>query len=65
MVDDAALDAKWMAEHVPALMADKDRLADMRRQAWGYGIRDAAQVMAEQILTMADHHLARKDSRRV
>ncbi len=64
MVDDAALDAKWVAQDVPALMADKDRLADMRSRAWGYGIRDAAQVMAEQILTMADQHLARKDSGR-
>jgi len=53
MVDDAALDAQWIADHIPALMADRDRLADMRRRAWGYGIRDAAQVMAEQILTMA------------
>ena len=64
MVDDAALDAKWVAEHIPALMADKDRLADMRRRAWAYGIRDAAQVMGEQILTMAGQHLARKDSGR-
>ena len=64
MVDDAALDAKWIADHIPALMANGDRLADMRRRAWGYGIRDAAQVMAEQILTMADQHLARKDSGR-
>ena len=64
MVDDAALDAKWIASHIPALMANGDRLADMRRRAWGYGIRDAAQVMAEQILTMADQHLARKDSGR-
>ncbi len=64
MMDDAALDAQWVADHVPALMADGDRLADMRRRAWGYGIRDAAQVMAEQILTMADQHLARKDSGR-
>ena len=62
MVDDAALDAKWIASHVPALMANGDRLTDMRRRAWGYGIRDAAQVMAEQILTMADQHLALKDS---
>ncbi|MCT6811164.1 MAG: UDP-N-acetylglucosamine--N-acetylmuramyl-(pentapeptide) pyrophosphoryl-undecaprenol N-acetylglucosamine transferase, partial [Bifidobacterium sp.] len=60
MVDDAALNAQWIADHVPALMADRDKLADMRRRAWGYGIRDAAQVMAEQILTMADQHLARK-----
>ena len=64
MVDDAALDAEWVAQHVPALMADKDRLADMRSRAWGYGIRDAAQVMAEQILTMVDQHRARKDSGR-
>ena len=64
MVDDAALDAEWVDDHVPALMADRGRLADMRRRAWGYGIRDAAQVMAEQILTMADQHLARKDSGR-
>ncbi len=65
MVDDAALDAEWVADHVPALMADGDRLADMRRRAWGYGIRDAAQVMAEQVLTMADQGLARKDSGKV
>ncbi|WP_416518126.1 UDP-N-acetylglucosamine--N-acetylmuramyl-(pentapeptide) pyrophosphoryl-undecaprenol N-acetylglucosamine transferase [Bifidobacterium asteroides] len=64
MVDDAALNAQWIADHVPALMADRDKLADMRRRAWEYGIRDAAQVMAEQILTMADQHLARKDSGR-
>ena len=64
MVDDAALDAKWVALHVPTLMADKDMLADMRRRAWEYGIRNAAQVMAEQILTMVDQHRARKDSGR-
>lgn len=58
MVADAAFTSDWVRSHVPALVADKDRLGAMARAAWDYGVRDAATVMARRILDLADSHAA-------
>ncbi|KAB8289939.1 UDP-N-acetylglucosamine--N-acetylmuramyl-(pentapeptide) pyrophosphoryl-undecaprenol N-acetylglucosamine transferase [Bifidobacterium avesanii] len=50
MVADDEFTAQWVTGHVPALLADHERLAAMGKAAWGYGIRDAAAVMAERVL---------------
>lgn len=53
MVPDAQFTAEWVKEHLPSLLADKERLATYGRNAWRYGIRDAAQTMAKYVLDMA------------
>ncbi|BDR53270.1 UDP-N-acetylglucosamine--N-acetylmuramyl-(pentapeptide) pyrophosphoryl-undecaprenol N-acetylglucosamine transferase [Bombiscardovia nodaiensis] len=50
MVADQDLTAEWVSEHVPSLLADSSRLQTMGRAAWNFGIRDAAEVMAERVL---------------
>ena len=52
MVADADFTGDWVRGHVPALLADRTALKAMGRAAWGYGIRDAAQVMAERVLSL-------------
>ena len=41
-------------QHVPKLLADSDLLAKYGDNAWQYGIRDAAEVMAKRVLSMID-----------
>lgn len=53
LVEDARMTADWVRSSLPPLMADKGKLESMRRAAWGYGIRDAAQVMAGRVLDLA------------
>ncbi|NMM92953.1 UDP-N-acetylglucosamine--N-acetylmuramyl-(pentapeptide) pyrophosphoryl-undecaprenol N-acetylglucosamine transferase [Bifidobacterium oedipodis] len=53
MVADRDLTPAWVRDHVPALLADRQRLAQLGRNAWGYGIRNAAEVMAKRILELA------------
>ncbi|PLS27516.1 UDP-N-acetylglucosamine--N-acetylmuramyl-(pentapeptide) pyrophosphoryl-undecaprenol N-acetylglucosamine transferase [Bifidobacterium parmae] len=53
MVADADMTPAWVREHVPALLADPERLAAMGAKAWEYGIRDAADTMARRILALA------------
>lgn len=54
LVLDADFTSEWVSGHVPALLADGDRLSDLAKAAWTYGIRDAAHTMAERVLDFAD-----------
>ncbi|WEV63589.1 UDP-N-acetylglucosamine--N-acetylmuramyl-(pentapeptide) pyrophosphoryl-undecaprenol N-acetylglucosamine transferase [Bifidobacterium sp. ESL0732] len=54
MVADADFSSDWVRGHVPALIADSQRLEDMGRKAHDYGIRDAAEIMARIALDFAD-----------
>ena len=40
--------------HVPELLADPDKLSRYGANAWKYGIRDAAEVMAKRVLALID-----------
>lgn len=52
LIADADLDAQWVRDHVPQLLANPDALAELGRRAWGYGIRDAADTMAQRVLDL-------------
>ncbi len=52
MVADREFTAEWVKQHVPKLLADSDLLAKYGDNAWQYGIRDAAEVMAKRVLSM-------------
>ncbi len=54
MVADAQFTPSWVSEHVPALLSDAPELHQMGSNAWEYGIRDAADVMAQHILDLAN-----------
>lgn len=54
MVADREFTAEWVKQHVPKLLADSDLLAKYGDNAWQYGIRDAAEVMAKRVLSMID-----------
>ncbi|MDF7664688.1 UDP-N-acetylglucosamine--N-acetylmuramyl-(pentapeptide) pyrophosphoryl-undecaprenol N-acetylglucosamine transferase [Bifidobacterium sp. ESL0745] len=56
MVADADCSPEWVREHIPALVADRERLQTMGRKAYDYGIRDAAQTMAGIVLDIAGSH---------
>ncbi|WEV73554.1 UDP-N-acetylglucosamine--N-acetylmuramyl-(pentapeptide) pyrophosphoryl-undecaprenol N-acetylglucosamine transferase [Bifidobacterium sp. ESL0798] len=53
MVADADFTSSWVCEHVPSLIADRERLQAMGRKAYDYGIRDAAETMAGIVLDYA------------
>ena len=53
MVADRDFTADWVRGHVPALVGDAGRLEAMAHAAWGYGIRDAADRMAHEVLALA------------
>lgn len=53
LVADRDLTPDWVKGHVPALLADHERLAEFGRKAWKYGIRDAAEIMARHVLDLA------------
>ncbi|MCK0116608.1 undecaprenyldiphospho-muramoylpentapeptide beta-N-acetylglucosaminyltransferase [Isoptericola sp. S6320L] len=53
LVDDADLDAAWVATHVPALAGDGERLAAMSAAARSVGVRDAAARMADLVADAA------------
>jgi UDP-N-acetylglucosamine--N-acetylmuramyl-(pentapeptide) pyrophosphoryl-undecaprenol N-acetylglucosamine transferase len=53
LVDDAALTPTWVAENVPALLTDPDRLAAMGAAAEGLIPRDADERLAEMVLEVA------------
>lgn len=50
MVADADFTPEWVRNHVPKLLADPKTLSDYGANAWKYGIRDAAEVMARRVL---------------
>lgn len=56
MVVDDDFTPTWVREHVPALLADRQRLEAMGHKAYGYGMRDAAETMAAVVLDMADRN---------
>ena len=43
---------------MPQLLADSETLAEYGRNAWNYGIRDAAEVMAERVLALIGRQTA-------
>jgi UDP-N-acetylglucosamine--N-acetylmuramyl-(pentapeptide) pyrophosphoryl-undecaprenol N-acetylglucosamine transferase len=47
LVDDAQLTADWVAQQVPALLGDADRLGAMADAAAGAGVRDGAARVAD------------------
>jgi UDP-N-acetylglucosamine--N-acetylmuramyl-(pentapeptide) pyrophosphoryl-undecaprenol N-acetylglucosamine transferase len=53
LVDDAALDAGWIREHLLPLLVDAERLADMGTRAKVLGHRDADVALAELVLEAA------------
>lgn len=53
MVADDEFTTAWVRDHVPTLVGEPDRLGAMARAAWGYGIRDAADRMAHEVLALA------------
>lgn len=53
MVEDSELDAQWLKQHVPQILLDPEKLAQMSTAASAYGVRDAAQTMARSILDAA------------
>ncbi|WP_422110472.1 undecaprenyldiphospho-muramoylpentapeptide beta-N-acetylglucosaminyltransferase [Cellulosimicrobium arenosum] len=50
LVDDAELSVAWVAQRVPALLADSDRLAAMAGAAAGAGVRDGAARVADLVV---------------
>jgi UDP-N-acetylglucosamine--N-acetylmuramyl-(pentapeptide) pyrophosphoryl-undecaprenol N-acetylglucosamine transferase len=53
LVDDAALDAAWVAREVPALLGDAARLDAMAAAAAGAGVRDGAARVADLVADAA------------
>ncbi len=54
MVADADFTPEWVRNHVPKLLADPKTLSDYGANAWKYGIRDAAEVMARRVLALIE-----------
>jgi UDP-N-acetylglucosamine--N-acetylmuramyl-(pentapeptide) pyrophosphoryl-undecaprenol N-acetylglucosamine transferase len=53
LVEDAALDAAWVVEHLIPLLMDPKRLADMGSRAASLGHRDADVAVARLVLEAA------------
>ncbi|WP_237223713.1 undecaprenyldiphospho-muramoylpentapeptide beta-N-acetylglucosaminyltransferase [Rothia nasisuis] len=53
LVDDSEFTASWFRATVPGLLADPEKLADMADKSYRHGIRDAAEVMADEVLKAA------------
>ena len=54
MVSDDDFTPEWVRHHVPKLLADPQTLSAYGGNAWQYGIRDAAEVMAKRVLALID-----------
>ena len=54
MVSDDDFTPEWVRHHVPKLLADPQTLSTYGGNAWQYGIRDAAEVMAKRVLALID-----------
>ena len=54
MVADADFTPEWVRSHVPKLLANPQILSDYGANAWKYGIRDAAEVMAKRVLALIE-----------
>ncbi|MFW0185001.1 undecaprenyldiphospho-muramoylpentapeptide beta-N-acetylglucosaminyltransferase [Rothia sp. CCM 9418] len=55
LVHDADFTASWFVDHVPALLADTNRLREMSEKSYAQGIRNAASTMATEVLKAAQH----------
>lgn len=53
MVNDSDFTAAWLHDHIAGLLDDPQRLHELGDHAWQYGIRDAADIMARHILSLA------------
>ena len=53
MVADSDFTAAWVRDHIAGLLDDPQRLHELGDHAWQYGIRDAADIMARHILSLA------------
>lgn len=53
LVADHDLTCEWVSEQLPALISNQSKMKSMGQAAWKYGIRDAAQVMAQRVLEIA------------
>ncbi|SIS20568.1 undecaprenyldiphospho-muramoylpentapeptide beta-N-acetylglucosaminyltransferase [Williamsia sterculiae] len=62
LIDDAELTTDWVAENVPALLADRSALQRMSTAAAAFGHRDAATAVARAAIEVAEGH--RPDGRR-
>lgn len=56
MVNDSDFTAAWVHDHIAGLLDDPQRLHELGDHAWQYGIRDAADIMARHILSLAAAH---------
>ncbi|MDC7284824.1 UDP-N-acetylglucosamine--N-acetylmuramyl-(pentapeptide) pyrophosphoryl-undecaprenol N-acetylglucosamine transferase [Bifidobacterium thermophilum] len=56
MVADSDFTAAWVHDHIAGLLDDPQRLHELGDHAWQYGIRDAADIMARHILSLAAAH---------
>ncbi|WP_407318198.1 undecaprenyldiphospho-muramoylpentapeptide beta-N-acetylglucosaminyltransferase [Isoptericola halotolerans] len=54
LVEDAQLDAAWVADYVPGLVGDGERLASMATAARSVGVRDAAARVADLVARAVD-----------
>ncbi|MDO4251643.1 MAG: undecaprenyldiphospho-muramoylpentapeptide beta-N-acetylglucosaminyltransferase [Rothia sp. (in: high G+C Gram-positive bacteria)] len=50
LIKDAEFSSDWFVANIPHLMADSARLAEMAQKSYAHGIRDAAHVMAQEVL---------------
>ena len=53
LVNDSDFTAAWVHDHIAGLLDDPQRLHELGDHAWQYGIRDAADIMARHILSLA------------
>ena len=52
LVSDEEFTPSWVADDIPGLLSDPERLVEAGRHAWSYGIRDAAGTMASKVLSL-------------
>ncbi|MFW0109536.1 undecaprenyldiphospho-muramoylpentapeptide beta-N-acetylglucosaminyltransferase [Rothia sp. P13129] len=55
LVKDAEFTTQWFVEHIPALLADANKLRDMSEKSYAQGIRNAASTMATEVLKAVKH----------
>ena len=61
LVADAALDGRWLTEHVPPLLGEGARLREMAAAAAGFGRRDADETLARMVLDAAGENRQEDD----
>lgn len=55
LINDSDFNAAWFTNNVPSLMNDSQRLQEMAERSSQQGIRNAAYLMAQEILKVAQH----------